>query len=161
MRDAAQICHRCECGKAGEVASRHGHDALYLPNVEDGELLRIARNESRVVVTRDRHILERRLVTRGMVRAFLVESDDFREQMRAIASAFSLDLQNGFSLCIECNATLKPVARESARERVPPYVYESQEQFFECARCGKLYWRGTHWRNMRSELAAIVGESDA
>ncbi|MCI0438569.1 MAG: Mut7-C RNAse domain-containing protein [Chloroflexi bacterium] len=138
-----------------------GYDALYLPNVDDGELLRIARSEGRVIITRDRRILERRLVTRGIVKVFLVESDDFREQMREVAAAFGLDLRNGFSLCIECNARLTSVARERVRERVPPYVYENQEQFFECVRCGKLYWRGTHWRNMRAELAAIVGESDA
>ena len=43
---------------------------------------------------------------------------------------------------------------ESARGRVPDYVFATQETFVECPGCTRLYWRGTHWRNMVRELAS-------
>ena len=133
-----------------------GYDSLFIPDVDDGELLRVARDQGRTVLTRDRYILERRIVTTGQVTVILITSDDFREQIRQIAQTMELDLQNGFSLCIVCNKRLMTVPREQVRDRVPSFVFDTQRQFHECPQCGKLYWRGTHWRNMRSELEGFL-----
>ena len=137
-----------------------GYDPLFVPNADDRELLRIAHEQSRVIVTMDRYIVERRVVTAGQVRVVLVTSDYFREQMRQLAQTMELDLQGGFSLCIECNQVLRQVSKETVRERVPPFVFDTQEQFYECSQCGKVYWRGTHWHNMRAELAAFTRGHD-
>ena len=135
-----------------------GYDALFIPDADDAELLRVAREQGRIIVTKDRYIMERRVVTTGQVRAFLVSSDDFRAQLRQVAEALGLGLERGFSLCIECNQPLSGIAKEEVRDRVPPFVFRTQEQFYQCPACGKLYWRGTHWHNMRMELAAFIGE---
>lgn len=136
-----------------------GYDSLYIPNVEDGELLRIAMEQDRIVVTKDRYILERRLVKSGQVRAILITSDDFREQMQQLIKTLGLDMENGFSLCIECNEMLREVSKTQVKDRVPPFVYRTQDQFYECPRCGKLYWRGTHWRNMQAEMVEFRNPS--
>ena len=132
-----------------------GYDARYVPDAEDGELLRLAHREGRIVVTRDARLLERRAVSRGLVRAVLVHSDDFRLQMRQLTQELGLDFQGGFSMCIECNAPLEPLEREAVRGRVPPYVFQTQESFYRCSRCQKVYWKGTHWNNMLRELAGF------
>lgn len=134
-----------------------GYDALYLPDVEDAALLELAQSENRIVLTRDRYILERRLVARGQVRALLVKSHDLRQQLREVAEAFGLDSKNEFSLCLRCNTPLEAIAKQAVNGRVPEYVFRTQEHFYECPRCRKLYWRGTHWQNMREELAAFPG----
>jgi hypothetical protein len=133
-----------------------GYDALFIPDVDDGELLRVAREQGRIVLTRDRYILERRPVTQGQVRVVLVTSDDFRKQIQQLAEELGLHSHNGFTLCVECNEPLQSVSKRQVEDRVPPYVFNAQEQFYECPRCGKLYWRGTHWRNMRAELAEMM-----
>lgn len=132
-----------------------GYDALFIPDVEDGELLRVARRQGRIVITKDARLLERREVSRGHVRVVLVRSDDFRLQMRQLTQELGLDADNGFSLCIQCNRALEPIPREEARDKVPPYVYRTQEAFYRCPGCDKLYWRGTHWHNMRQELSGF------
>ena len=132
-----------------------GYDSVFIPDVEDGELLRVAREQGRIALTRDRYIVERRVVTTGQVRAVLVTSDDFRAQMRQLTETLGLTFENGFSLCIECNEALQSIGKESVRDRVPPFVFSTQEQFYQCPGCGKLYWRGTHWRNMHAELAGF------
>ena len=136
-----------------------GYDAVFLPDADDGELLRVAKMQGRVLVTRDRYILERRVVTSGEAKVLLVSSDDFRRQMHELASTLSLDFQSSFSRCIECNQALRSIAKEQVEERVPPFVFSTQEQFHECRQCRRLYWRGTHWHNMRAELATFTRES--
>ena len=71
--------------------------------------------------------------------------------------AGSLDLDTGreLSRCLRCNEPLLELPEEEAGERVPPYVYETQRRFFECPVCRRIYWRGTHWTNMRGELARL------
>ena len=132
-----------------------GYDTAFIRDVDDNELLRVAREQGRIVVTRDQYIMLRRVVTSGQVRAVLVRSDDFRKQMRELAEALGLGFHGGFSLCIECNRQLEEISKESVRERVPPFVYDTQDQFLVCPDCRKLYWRGTHWRNMTQELAGF------
>ena len=132
-----------------------GYDALFIPDVKDADLLQAAMDQGRIILTRDRYIMERRVVRTGKVKAVLVQPDDFREQMRQVTETLGLGFNSGFSLCIECNEALQPIEKEMVRDRVPWFVFSTQNQFLVCPACRKLYWRGTHWRNMRLELAGI------
>ncbi len=134
-----------------------GYDALFVPEADDGELLRLAGEEGRIVITRDRNIMQRRGVTSGRVKALLVTSDDFRRQMQQVIEVLGLGVQNSFSLCVECNVPLRYIEKHLVKERVPQFVYGTQSHFYVCPTCDKLYWRGTHWRNMHRELAGFRG----
>ena len=140
-------------GRLAKWLRAMGYDSLFIPDVDDGELLWIAESQDRIIVTKDRHIMRRRVVAAGQVKAVLVSSDDFREQMQQLTETLGLTFRNGFTLCIECNEPLRRISKEQVGNRVPPFVFSTQHQFNECPGCGKLYWRGTHWRNMRQELA--------
>ena len=142
-------------GRIAKWLRAAGYDALYIPHADDGELVRVAGEQGRIILTRDRYILERRAVTSGQVQILLLRSHDFREQMREVTDALGLGFDDGFSICIECNVPLDEIARDSVRGRVPPFVFDTQDSFQVCPRCAKLYWRGTHWRNMRLEIAAF------
>ena len=135
------------------------YDALFVPEADGGQLLKIAGEQNRILVTKDRYILERRVVTTGKVKAFLITSDDFREQFRQVTQALELNSYNVFSLCIECNQRLEGIDRQLVAGRIPAFVFSTQEQFYRCPGCDKLYWRATHWNNMRSELAGFVREA--
>ncbi|MBI4257155.1 hypothetical protein HY626_03830, partial [Candidatus Uhrbacteria bacterium] len=60
-----------------------------------------------------------------------------------------------FSRCVECNALLEPMAKEAVKERVPPYVFSTQERFSCCPQCRRLYWPATHQQRMAEELKAL------
>ena len=137
-----------------------GYDALFVPDIDDGALVRIAQNEGRIVLTRDGHLLERRLFTSGQVKAVRILGDQFMEQVRQVVAEMGLAMDNDFSRCIECNVALNGVDREQVGDRVPPYVFQTQKEFKECPVCRKLYWRGTHWRNMRQELAQALSNQE-
>ena len=135
-----------------------GYDALYIPGIEDAELVRVAQAEDRAIITRDRLIMRRRAIASGRVSALLINGERLEGQLRQVVETYGLDASGGFSRCIECNAPLQAVEREAARSRVPAYVFETQEAFMGCPCCARLYWRGTHWRNMLRELAVVEGD---
>ena len=133
-----------------------GYDAASAaPEMEDGRLVSLPREEGRILITRNRKIIMRRSIATGEVQALLLESDRLEEQLREVVEACKLDTKRALSRCIVCNVPLSSVDREEVRERVPAYVFQTQEKIEECPSCRKPYWRGTHWRNVRRELARL------
>ncbi len=125
-----------------------GYDTLYDPRLDDAALARRARAEGRWLLTRDRQLAARR-----GVRAVLVDSDRLSEQLSQVLRQLPPPAGPPFARCVACNATLEEVDRASAEGRVPEYVWETQERFFLCRSCGRMYWRGSHWRQMQERLA--------
>jgi len=135
-----------------------GFDTLFAEGIDDNRLVRIALDEDRVLLTKDRQILKRRLVTSGRLKVILIEDDEVKAQLRQVLTTLKLASQlRPFSLCVECNEPLVPKEREEVEELVPPYVFQTQTQYMQCPGCLRIYWRGTHWERMSRELEGIVG----
>ena len=124
-----------------------GYDTDYLPRADDPELARIARAEDRILLTRDVELTRRR----GL-RYVLVESEKIEGQLEQLVRELGLTAQEAFSRCAVCNIALEEVEKEAVREQVPPYVFQTQTQFRRCARCHRVYWRGTHWARMVAHI---------
>ncbi len=145
-------------GKLAKWLRILGYDAKFVNPIEDGLLVEIARQEGRIVLTRDTHIAERRVVTGGQVRVILVEGDRVLEQLRFLAGVLGMRGPfRTFSRCIECNVPLEPIGRCQVKDKVPPYVYRTQERYMTCPRCEKIYWAGTHWERMQETAKQVVG----
>lgn len=135
-----------------------GFDTLFLKDVDDNRLVRIALAEGRVLLTKDTQIMKRRLVTRGRLRVLLIEEDEVKSQLRQVVTTLNLATHlSPFTLCLECNQTLLPKEKEEVKELVPPYVFQTQTQYMQCPGCQRIYWRGTHWERMSRGLEEIVG----
>lgn len=135
-----------------------GFDTLFAKSIDDNRLVRIALDEDRVLLTKDRQILKRRLVTSGRLKVILIEDDEVKAQLRQVLATLNLAGQlRPFSLCVECNEPLVPREREEVEELVPPYVFQTQTQYMQCPGCLRIYWRGTHWERMSRELEVIAG----
>lgn len=127
-----------------------GHDVAYGPQLSGRALVACARREGRVLVTRDTRLVRQR----DLPPHVFVTSDHFREQLAEVARV--VPLGGGFlGRCLECNRMLETVAKPEIRERVPPYVFATQETFQRCPRCGRIYWPATHRARMAAELEAL------
>lgn len=126
-----------------------GQDTVYSPDLEDQDLVRLARAEDRLLLTRDTELARRR----GL-RSLLVESDRFEDQLAQVLRELNLDL-DGPARCARCNALLQAMDRSAAKGRVPPYVYRRHREFTMCPECDRVYWRGTHWQRMRERIDRI------
>jgi uncharacterized protein with PIN domain len=126
-----------------------GADTIFDESVDGATMLKTARTEGRVMLTRDK-----RLKTAPDV--LFLNSNDFREQLRQIITRYPFDvLQNAFSRCSRCNTSLIEVDREVVRLRVPPFVYATNEKFSECPNCAHVYWGGTHPERIFQEVRKI------
>jgi uncharacterized protein len=64
------------------------------------------------------------------------------------------------SRCGECNDLLTPVSRETAQGLVPDHVFHTQAEFFQCPRCGRLYWPGSHPARITAQLQHLLREQE-
>jgi len=127
-----------------------GYDAAYQRNKDDNEIVGEARREGRIVLTRDRE-LAWRMGDHGLY----IESDDPEEQLEQVCEAFALVLDESQTRCTVCNGELEVVPPSAVDSDVPEGALESNEEFYRCLRCGKIYWKGSHWKNIRERIASI------
>jgi hypothetical protein len=128
-----------------------GHDVAYGPHLHGAALAACARRDGRLILTRDTQLVRDPQLPPHV----FVTSDHFREQLRQVAAAVPLARDASFTRCLDCNLPLAALARAAARDRVPPYVFATQERFWTCPGCHRVYWPATHRARMRAELAAL------
>ena len=125
-----------------------GQDVTYGPHLSGYGLIRAARREERLILTRDRS-----LARKNPPDYIFIRSDRFREQLKQVVEAYRIDpFERAFCRCIECNSLLQPISKDSVREKVPPYVFSTQESFSLCPECRRIYWPATHQQKMLGEL---------
>ena len=122
-----------------------GFDTLYRNDYDDPEIVRIARREDRIILTRDRGILKNSLVTHG----YWVRSENAEKQARELLSRFDLfRLIKPFGRCISCNGLLEDIPKENILDRLPPKTKMAFNKFRICTGCEKIYWQGSHYQSM-------------
>jgi hypothetical protein len=139
-------------GGLAKLLRMAGFDTLYDNAFADNEIVAIARREARIVLSRDRELLKCREVTHG---CYVRELKPW-QQLREIFARLDLArLARPFTLCIRCNAALRPVDKELILARLPPSVREHQQRFSTCDVCQRIFWAGSHWRHMRNLLDSL------
>lgn len=130
-----------------------GFDTLFDNRYEDRAMTELANRESRVLLTRDRPLLMHRAVMHGCY----VHAIKPAEQLRELYERLDLAAHaRPFSLCMSCNAPLRDRDRLAVADRVPPRVLERHERFKECDCCGRIFWEGSHWQDMRALLDSLA-----
>ena len=144
-------------GKLVKWLRMMGYDTLFFDRGDDSHMVATALAEGRVILTRDTEIAKRRVVTTGRLEVILIQSDKVEQQMRQVVEALGLDCQfRPFTLCLECNQPLIERDKQEVKDLVPPYVFQSQDQYMECPACPRIYWKGTHWAAMTRKLEKLV-----
>jgi uncharacterized protein with PIN domain len=153
-------------GKLAHYLRLLGFDTLYDNGYEDDELAQISSREKRILLTRDRGLLKRSIVTHG----YCVRGTNPRRQLTEVLRRFDLfEVVQPFRRCIRCNGLLEPVSKEAILHRLPPKTPEYYDEFRRCQACDQIYWKGSHFQRMqqfvervleRGELAASAAELD-
>jgi hypothetical protein len=132
-------------GRLSRYLRMMGFDVFYKNNFNDDEIVHISLLEKRAILTKDRGILKRNEVTHG----YWVRNTKVEEQVKEILDRFDLQKEiKELSRCIECNERLKSIKKETIIDQLPPKVANSQNEFYHCPSCKKIYWKGTHYQRM-------------
>ena len=138
-------------GRLARLLRLVGLDARWASDLEDDELVAISRAQRRIVLTRDRGLLKRRLVTHGL----FVRSDRPLDQVVDVLRRLDLgDRLAPFTRCLACGDVLVPVPKAEVLDRLQTLTRQHYDEFHRCAGCDRVYWRGSH----HARLAAVVDE---
>jgi uncharacterized protein with PIN domain len=141
-------------GKLAKWLRVMGYDVIYGQHLSGPGLIRAARAEHRLILTRDRGLKKKQPPD-----YLFIESDHYREQVRQVIRACGLrPLDHAFTRCLECNLVLEPRSKADVEKSVPPYVFATQEHFSWCPKCRRVFWPGTHHQKMLEELKQLIVE---
>jgi len=142
-------------GKLARYMRMAGYDVMYINNASDDQIIKIARETDRIILTRDSLMLARREFKKGIIKYLYIKEDKLENQLDQIKSELKISLKPNLVRCIECNEKLIKVKKEDVKNKVPPYVYKTQKNFLYCKNCDKYYWRGTHYQNIKNTFLNI------
>jgi len=140
----------CMLGRLAKGLRMLGYDTIYYRGQDPHQLIQLARQEGRVILTRNTKLIPKRSEDR-IVR---VIDDKPLLQLRELAQKeyISFDGENLFSRCLICNTLLNEIPREEVQGRVPDFIFYQQREFSQCPQCRRIYWQGTHHENMKRKI---------
>ncbi|MDY6934302.1 MAG: Mut7-C RNAse domain-containing protein [Spirochaetota bacterium] len=135
-----------------------GFDVYYEDGIEDSELVRISYQEKRILLTRDRQLLMRRSVSRGL---YIRNTDPNRQMLEIVNRLHLRSLCKPFTRCIECNGEIRDLLLDGddfkeRMHRIPEGVLLWCIEFSQCASCDRIYWKGSHYEKLRAIVDSII-----
>jgi uncharacterized protein with PIN domain len=129
-----------------------GYDTLYSPNLSDYRIIQIARRSRRIIITRDRGLVA--WARRKGLKAYMISGIEPEEKLGEVAlyTNICLKFDPDKTRCPLCNTKLTIIPKDKVKGKVPPKVYEEHEEFWFCSKCNKIYWIGSHWRDILYRL---------
>lgn len=145
----------------GNVARKlriFGFDTLYMVHAPDDEILRTGIEHGRVILTADKELFKR-VVKAGAPGVLVGGANEVQDLVHILAKSGirSVSLDGIGSRCSVCNGLLEARTSAQVRDGVPGKVAEFQNEFYQCASCGKVYWEGGHLRRIRALAKNVDG----
>jgi len=140
-------------GKLAKYLRMLGFDTLYRNDFGDQEIIDIATEQQRIILTRDKVLLKSTEVSHG----YYVRATEKHDQLIEIVEKFDLYSQfRSFTRCMTCNSELESINKESIQDLVEPDTYSCFSEFYFCSSCQKVYWKGSHFERMEQLILEIV-----
>ena len=141
-----------ELGRLAKWLRIMGFDAEYFGENNISSLVIQSLKDGRVILTRNHRLPQ----SRG-IKVILIQAEKIKDQIKEVLGTLkiTLDPEMMFTRCTLCNAELVGIAKETAKDRVPEYVLNTQQDFVICPQCNRIYWQGTHWGNVKITLDEI------
>jgi uncharacterized protein len=131
-----------------------GFDVRFDPAMDDAALARTSAEEDRVVLTRDRKLLMRKVVERGC----LVLAEGLDAQLAQVFCRFELSrFIRPLTRCVRCNGAIVRVEKQAVEARLEPGTRREFDEFYACADCGRVYWKGAHYRSLVTLVDRLRG----
>ncbi len=145
-------------GKLAKYLRLCGFDTCYRTDLNDNGIIDLAITEMRTILTRDKEMLRNKNVRHG----FRIRSQYPRTQLKEVFLNFDIKKPIAlFSRCLECNGLLRQVTKEEVIGRLMPMTRRYFRKFKVCDECNRIYWNGSHYRNMKIEIRSILSRPTA
>ena len=130
-----------------------GYDSEYRRSTIDEELIKEAKKTGRILLTRDRSLVLRS--KKHGIKIKYVEGSTNEERIRFLINCLGLKADTRNSRCPLCNGGLNKIKKESIVDKVPNKTFKHYNLYWMCKKCGRVYWRGSHWKNISKFLRSF------
>ncbi len=132
-----------------------GVDSAYFHPSSDNELIELAKNDNRILITRDKELANR--CKKHGVKSLHINEVNIKKQLKFIVQRLNIKLNfPGATRCPECNAKLLVVQKQLVKGLVPPDIFKERKKFWICQKCNKAYWKGSHWKSILKMHSYLV-----
>ncbi len=129
-----------------------GYDAVIYKSISLHKKIQLAQKERRIFLTRSKKIAKNSI----QFSRRLIKSDDHLVQLKELENLINYDENMIFTRCIECNKLLNSIEKDKIKNRLDEFTFQNFEKFKICRKCGKIYWEGSHYQNMKNILKRII-----
>jgi uncharacterized protein with PIN domain len=133
-----------------------GYDTEYKSDIEDLKLLEQAKNQKRIIISKDKDLIAR--AKKQEIQSVYVTKEDEIEQFLEILKNVSLKLDEitgDTARCTKCNSPTSQIDKSKVAEKIPEKVLELNEKFWRCDDCSQIYWEGTHIKKLQEFLQKV------
>ncbi|MBN2544278.1 MAG: hypothetical protein JXB50_00685 [Spirochaetes bacterium] len=139
-------------GKLGKYLKLCGFDVLYNWKWDDDEIIKLASSQNRIILTHDIGLLKNKKVIKG----YWIRSQYPDEQIIEVIERYHLLSKiKPFKRCLHCNNILIKIPKSKIKDKIPLMIYRKYKLFFFCLKCNKIYWRGSHYYNMKKFIKRL------
>jgi len=140
-------------GKLAKELRMLGYDTVYYRGEDAYPLIKLAREEGRVILTRTTKLTPKRPEDR-IVR-IMEDKPSFQLRELIQIKIISLHEETPFTRCLVCNILLNEMPREEAEGKVPDFIFYQRKEFFRCPQCSRIYWQGSHQDHMQKKIEEL------
>jgi len=146
-------------GMLGNVAKKLlllGYDTEYFSDMNDLKLIQKAKNEDRIIISKDRQLIAN--AKKSAIQTIQITKEDEIEQFSEILNIIHLELNEisgDTARCTKCNSNTSQISKSKISNKIPSKVLEFNEKFWECDNCKQIYWEGTHIKKLQDFLNKI------
>ena len=143
-------------GKLAKKLRLLGFDTFYSSSIADDKIIIMTKNEKRILLTKDRVLAH--LAPKNEIKTVTISDGNELDQFRQIKEKVSLEgfaIEGKISRCTNCNGKLLQIKNEETIGKVPDGVTRNFKEFWECEECKKIYWNGTHIKNLQTFVSEL------
>jgi len=142
----------CMLGKLARWLRMLGHDVTYNIQLNDNDLLELAKKENRVLLTKDLELYKR--ANGKDIDALYLEGKSESERLAEVAKRYIsiLEIDMEKSHCPVCNTKLKATPKDQLSGEIEKNTFTYYDKFWKCPNCGQVYWQGAHWKQITNTL---------
>jgi len=145
-------------GRLARYLRQFGFDTLYENNVDDARLAEISAQQKRILLTRDRALLKRKIIDHG----YFVRATDPMAQFHEVMRRFDLYKSiEPFGRCTKCNGDVVAVNKADIINQLQPGTRLHYDDFWQCQDCGQIYWEGSHYNRMQETTDQVIAAASA
>lgn len=136
-------------GKLTRWLRMMGHDVVYSTSTNDKDLVVMAKEENRILLTRDLELYK--LAVGKGIEAFYGEGENEAERLANLSKRFNIDLKIDMSTsrCPKCNTAVRQIPKDKVEDRLKKNTLEHYNEFWMCPNCTQIYWQGAHWTRIK------------